>query len=81
MLVFDEATSALDGATETTIRQSVRELGGTKTLLIIAHRLNTVKDCDVIYVLERGRIIASGSYDELMEGCDTFRAMAQVTAH
>jgi ATP-binding cassette subfamily C protein len=81
LLVFDEATSALDGATETTIRQSVRELGGTKTLLIIAHRLNTVKDCDVIYVLERGRIIASGSYDELMEGCDTFRAMAQVTAH
>jgi ABC-type bacteriocin/lantibiotic exporter with double-glycine peptidase domain len=77
LLVFDEATSALDGATEATIRQSVRELAGTKTLLIIAHRLNTVKDCDVIHVLEDGQIIASGRYEELMEGCDTFRAMAQ----
>jgi ABC-type bacteriocin/lantibiotic exporter with double-glycine peptidase domain len=77
LLVFDEATNALDGATETIIRQSVRQLAGTKTLLIIAHRLNTVKDCDVIYVLEHGRIIASGNYDELMKDCDIFRAMAQ----
>lgn len=77
LLVFDEATSALDGATEATIRQSVRELAGTKTLLIIAHRLNTVKDCDVIHVLGDGKIIASGRYEELMESCDTFRAMAQ----
>jgi len=77
LIVFDEATNALDGATETTIRQSVRELAGTKTLIIIAHRLNTVKDCDVIHVLEHGRIIASGSYEELMEDCDIFRAMAQ----
>lgn len=81
LLVFDEATSALDGATETTIRQSVREMAGTKTLLIIAHRLNTVKDCTVIHVLENGKIIASGSYDELMQGCDTFRAMAQASPH
>lgn len=77
LIVFDEATNALDGATETTIRQSVRELAGTKTLLIIAHRLNTVKDCDVIYVLEHGKIIASGSYEKLMEECEIFRAMAQ----
>jgi ABC-type multidrug transport system fused ATPase/permease subunit len=77
LLVFDEATNALDGATEAIIRQSVRELAGTKTLLIIAHRLNTVKDCDVIHVLEHGRIIASGSYQELMEECEIFRAMAQ----
>jgi len=77
LLVFDEATNALDGATEANIRQSVLELAGTKTLLIIAHRLNTVKDCDVIHVLEHGKIIASGSYEELMETCDIFRAMAQ----
>jgi ABC-type bacteriocin/lantibiotic exporter with double-glycine peptidase domain len=81
LLVFDEATSALDGATETIIRQSIRELSGTKTLLIIAHRLNTVKDCDVIHVLEHGKIIASGNYEELMKGCDTFRAMAQASVH
>jgi ATP-binding cassette, subfamily B, bacterial PglK len=77
LLVFDEATNALDGATEAIIQQSIRELAGTKTLLIIAHRLNTVKDCDVIHVLEHGRIIASGSYDELMQNCEIFRAMAQ----
>jgi ABC-type multidrug transport system fused ATPase/permease subunit len=77
LLVFDEATNALDGATEAIIRQSVRQLAGSKTLLIIAHRLNTVKDCDVIHVLEHGRIIASGSYEELMEDCDVFRTMAQ----
>jgi ATP-binding cassette subfamily C protein len=77
LLVFDEATNALDGATEAIIRQSVRELAGSKTLLIIAHRLNTVKDCDVIHVLEHGMIIASGSYDELMENCEIFRTMAQ----
>ena len=77
LLVFDEATNALDGITEAIIQQSVRELAGTKTLLIIAHRLNTVKDCDVIHVLEGGKIIASGNYEALMEGCDSFRAMAQ----
>jgi ABC-type bacteriocin/lantibiotic exporter with double-glycine peptidase domain len=76
LLVFDEATNALDGATEAIIRQSVHELSGTKTLLIIAHRLNTVKDCDVIHVLEHGRIIASGNYDELMKNCEIFRTMA-----
>jgi len=77
LLVFDEATNALDGATEAIIQQSVRELAGTKTLLIIAHRLNTVKVCDLIHVLEHGRIIASGNYEELMKGCDVFRRMAQ----
>jgi ABC-type bacteriocin/lantibiotic exporter with double-glycine peptidase domain len=77
LLVFDEATNALDGATEAIIRQSVNELSGTKTLLIIAHRLNTVKDCDVIHVLEHGKIIASGNYDELMTECQVFRTMAQ----
>jgi ABC-type multidrug transport system fused ATPase/permease subunit len=81
LLVFDEATNALDGATEAIIQQSVRELTGTKTLIIIAHRLNTIKDCDVIHVLEHGRIIASGSFEELMAECDIFRAMAQVSAH
>ena len=81
LLVFDEATNALDGATESNIRQSVRELAGTKTLLIIAHRLNTVKDCDVIHVLEHGRIVASGSYEELMKDCDIFRAMALAQSH
>jgi ABC-type bacteriocin/lantibiotic exporter with double-glycine peptidase domain len=77
LLVFDEATNALDGATESIIRQSVRELAQTKTLLIIAHRLNTVKDCDVIHVLQHGKIIASGSYDQLMAHCDIFRGMAE----
>jgi ABC-type bacteriocin/lantibiotic exporter with double-glycine peptidase domain len=81
LLVFDEATSALDGVTETTIRQSIHELAGTKTLLIIAHRLNTVKDCDVIHVLEQGKIVASGNFKELMKSCDTFRTLVQASTH
>jgi ABC-type transport system involved in cytochrome bd biosynthesis fused ATPase/permease subunit len=77
LFVFDESTSALNGATESAILLSVRELAGTKKLLIITHRLNPVKDCDVIHMTEGGKMFASGSYEELMEGCDSFRAMAQ----
>ena len=57
-LVMDEATSALDGPTEAFVSQSIRELSGWKTLIIIAHRLSTVRDCNVIYVFDQGKIIA-----------------------
>jgi ABC-type multidrug transport system fused ATPase/permease subunit len=81
LLVLDEATSALDGVTESTIRQSIHDLAGTKTLLIIAHRMNTVKDCDLIYVFKQGKIIASGNFEELINTCDTFRTMIQSSIH
>lgn len=65
VLVFDEATSALDNETESTVMQSVKNLGRDLTVLVIAHRLTTLSDCDVIYRLDQGRIVSAGGYDEL----------------
>jgi ATP-binding cassette, subfamily B, bacterial PglK len=66
ILVLDEATSALDNDTETLISQAIQELSSTKTMIIIAHRLTTIKHCDRVYELDRGRIIRSGSYEEIV---------------
>jgi len=65
LLLFDEATSSLDSESESYIQQSVDSMMGKTTMLIIAHRLSTVKKCDVIYVMDKGRIVESGSFDEL----------------
>lgn len=78
VLVFDEATSALDGATEDAVLQALENASRTKTLIIIAHRLTTVKDCDQIFVIEKGRITASGTYDELLKSCNQFKKMAKL---
>ena len=56
ILVFDEATSALDNDTETAIMDSINHLHGIKTMIIIAHRLTTIKDCDIVYRVENGTI-------------------------
>jgi len=75
-LVFDEATSALDGVTEESIFRAVAELGRSKTIVTIAHRLTTVRDCDRIYLLDGGEVEAAGTFDELMATSERFRAMA-----
>lgn len=77
VLVLDEATSALDGATEQVVFKAIENIARVKTLIIIAHRLTTVRMCDVIYVIDDGRIIAQGTYDELMESNTKFRKMAR----
>jgi ABC-type multidrug transport system fused ATPase/permease subunit len=66
VLVLDEATSALDAETERDFMQDVEAMHGEKTMLIVAHRLTTVSRCDILYRLERGRIVAAGSYTELV---------------
>jgi ATP-binding cassette, subfamily B, bacterial PglK len=66
ILVLDEATAALDNETESLISEAINSLAGQKTLIIIAHRLSTVQKCDRIYVLEKGRVINSGSYQEVV---------------
>ncbi len=76
LLIFDEATSALDSVTEHTVMQAVYQLGRKKTIIMIAHRLSTVRACDRIYVLERGQLVAEGTYEELLSGNEEFRAMA-----
>ena len=77
VLILDEATSALDTVTERAVMAAVARLGGKKTIVMIAHRLSTVKGCDTIFLLEKGRVAASGTYDELLERSAAFRAMAE----
>ena len=66
ILIFDEATSALDYESERIIRQNMRKIARTRTVLIIAHRLAAVRDCDRIIGMERGRVIEDGSHEELL---------------
>jgi len=76
ILVFDEATSALDGITEKLIMDAIHDFSGTKTIVMIAHRLTTVEKCDIIYFLDEGRVTDSGTYEELLNKNITFRKMA-----
>ena len=76
LLVFDEATSALDQATEAEVTGAIESLQGRKTLLVIAHRLATVKHCDRLVFIADGRIRACGRYEELMRDVGEFRRMA-----
>lgn len=76
VLIMDEATSALDNLTEQAVMDAVHSLSRRKTLIMIAHRLTTVRDCDCIFLLEHGRLVAQGSYDELIESNDRFRRLA-----
>ena len=74
VLVLDEATSALDNLTEKAVMEAVSALAGAKTIIMIAHRLSTVQDCDKILFLSKGDILAEGTYDALMEN-EEFRRM------
>jgi ABC-type bacteriocin/lantibiotic exporter with double-glycine peptidase domain len=66
ILVLDEATSALDNETEQLVNESIKSLSGTKTMIIIAHRLSTVEHCDRLYLLGQGKILKSGTYQEVV---------------
>ena len=77
VLVFDEATSALDGTTEDAVYGAIDDLAGDKTIVTIAHRLATVREADRVFLLEHGRLVACGTYDELLRDSPTFRTMAR----
>ena len=66
ILVLDEATSALDNETEQLVNESIKSLSGTKTMIIIAHRLSTVEHCDRLYLLGQGKILKAGTYQEVV---------------
>src|SRR5690606_28822131 len=76
VLVMDEATSALDNQTERQFVEALERLQGNHTLIVIAHRLSTVRNCDTLFMLDEGRLVAEGSYDELMARSEAFRRMA-----
>jgi ATP-binding cassette, subfamily B, bacterial PglK len=68
ILVFDEATAALDNETEHLVTEATKALSGSNTIIIIAHRLSTIEHCDHIYQIEHGKVIKSGSYQEVVLG-------------
>lgn len=75
VIVFDEATSALDNATERELMKEINALSGTKTIIMIAHRLSTVKNCDFILVLDKGRVVGQATYDELLKNNSYFQSL------
>lgn len=77
VLVFDEATSALDGISEKVIMDAINDFSGDKTIILVAHRLNTVKACDQIFFMDAGRIVDRGTYGELLERNSRFKEMAE----
>lgn len=79
VLVMDEATSSLDSSTEQSVMQALDRAKQGRTFIMIAHRMSTVKKCDVIYMLEEGELIASGTYSELLENSSEFRTMVADT--
>jgi ABC-type multidrug transport system fused ATPase/permease subunit len=76
VLILDEATSALDNLTEQAVMEAVQNLGHEITIILIAHRLSTVKACDTIFLLEKGELKAQGTFDELTHGNNHFREMS-----
>jgi ATP-binding cassette subfamily B protein len=78
VLILDEATNALDGLSEQELVATLMRLRGRYTVIVIAHRLSTVRACDVIYELDSGTITGSGTYAELIRDSETFRRLAEV---
>ena len=76
VLIFDEATSALDNTTERSVINSLSDLDREVTVVLVAHRLSTLEDCDVIVEMQDGRIVGSGTFEDLMSTSHTFREMA-----
>ncbi len=75
LLILDEATSNLDTITENGIKNTIFQSKQLLTCIIIAHRLTTVKNCDLIYVMDKGRIVESGTHNELMQRNSIYRSM------
>lgn len=80
VLIFDEATSALDNATEQSVMDAIEGLDRRLTIIMIAHRLSTVRRCDVVFELENGRVNAQGTFDYLLGHSPTFRQLAALTS-
>ena len=78
LLVLDEATSALDNETERRITDTIEGLHGTVTVVVVAHRLSTVRHCDQLVFMENGRVASSGTFDEVRRSNETFARLVQL---
>jgi ABC-type multidrug transport system fused ATPase/permease subunit len=79
VLFFDEATSALDSITEVLVNESIARLKGHVTVIIVAHRISSVRHCDKILVLEKGRVLQCGDFDQLSREEGAFRRLLEAT--
>ena len=80
ILILDEATANIDSETENTVQESLKKMRQGRTTIAIAHRLSTIQDADCIYVLDKGKIIESGTHDELLSLKGTYHRMYQLQA-
>lgn len=78
LIILDEATSALDGETELKISNSIKSLRGEATVIVVAHRLSTVRDADTVFYLSEGRLLASGTFEEVREIVPDFDNQARL---
>ena len=76
VLILDEATSALDYQTEEAVMDAINNLSKNITIILIAHRLNTVKNCDIIFKLDKGKLIGQGTFEELIKDNENFKITA-----
>jgi len=79
LLILDEATSALDNLTEQEVVKAINNLSKDITIILIAHRLSTVKKCDKIYLIEKGKLKNKGTFEELIKVDANFRASVTST--
>jgi ABC-type multidrug transport system fused ATPase/permease subunit len=79
VLILDEATSALDNLTELAVMEAINKLRHDITIILIAHRLSTVRECDQIYLMEKGKVIAQGDFDQLSASSKVFQEMTKVS--
>ncbi len=78
ILILDEATSALDSETELIIQENIEKLHGHYTMVVIAHRLSTIKNVDKIYLLEKGKVVVSGDFENMIQNSDKFKRMVSL---
>jgi len=81
ILLLDEATSALDGEAEAAVQEALDAAAHSRTTIVVAHRLKTVRDADLICVMEQGRIIEKGTHNQLMAQGSTYAGMVQLQSH
>lgn len=75
LILFDEATSSLDNVTQNELQKSINNLSNNYTMIIVAHRLSTIKNCKNIYVFDKGKIVGKGTHAELLKSNDIYKKL------